>query len=532
MRALNSAYLLVLPFALIIFLKARNSQLAKKNVTVKILSLLLAFSCINGSGYSQWNSQTSGITSYLTSLYFFNQSTGWAAGDQGKILKTTNGGTNWTLQTSGVSHNFNRIQFVDANSGWTSGGSFSIMRTTNGGVNWVEHNTGSTVGLYIFFADVSSGWGVGANGTIYKTTNSGVNWSQQISGVTNYLTSIYFTNNNTGWAGGFEGKILYTTNGGTNWSQQTSGTGTEFFSIFFANSLTGWAVGGAGNMRRTTNGGSNWTAMISPTGEDLLSVFFTGSSTGWVAGSNGKMIATTNGGANWSQQTVPVNASLNSVYFIGTSGWSCGTNGTIISTVTGGYAVGLPVLNSPANNTSGISLTPQLRWNRVSGATSYRVQLSTDSNFTITLVNDSTVTDSLYTVLSGVLQNNVKYYWRVRAKNAVGSGLYSSVWNFTTSLTGISHAGNEIPDEHKLYNNYPNPFNPSTRIKFDLPKHSFVKLTVFDITGRETGVLVNENLNAGSYEYEFNAVNLSSGVYFYRISAGDFTNIKKMILVK
>ncbi len=102
----------------------------------------------------------------------------------------------------------------------------------------------------------------------------------------------------------------------------------------------------------------------------------------------------------------------------------------------------------------------------------------------------------------------------------------------TGSLTGVNGTNNEIPDGFNLSQNYPNPFNPSTKISFSLPKASFVKMVVYDITGKEVEVLVNENMNAGSFEVDFNASKLTSGVYFYRITADGFTETNKMILTK
>ena len=85
---------------------------------------------------------------------------------------------------------------------------------------------------------------------------------------------------------------------------------------------------------------------------------------------------------------------------------------------------------------------------------------------------------------------------------------------------------------YNLYNNYPNPFNPVTKIKFDLPKQSFTKLTVYNIQGKEISVFINNELNPGSYEVEFDASNLPSSLYFYRLETKLYTDVKKMILVK
>ncbi len=116
-----------------------------------------------------------------------------------------------------------------------------------------------------------------------------------------------------------------------------------------------------------------------------------------------------------------------------------------------------------------------------------------------------------------------------------GDGFYFDnfrVVNYTDSIIGITQNGTEIPKKFALYQNYPNPFNPATRIKFDIPKSSFVKLSIFDILGRKVKMAVNENLNAGSYDYDFDASSLSSGVYFYTLVASDFSSSKKMLLIK
>jgi hypothetical protein len=97
-----------------------------------------------------------------------------------------------------------------------------------------------------------------------------------------------------------------------------------------------------------------------------------------------------------------------------------------------------------------------------------------------------------------------------------------------------------LPTEYKLYQNYPNPFNPTTTIKFTLPSPSqgegsrvrSVKLVVYDILGNEVATLVNQNQPPGNHHIEFNAQNLSSGTYFYKLTAGNFTKAKKMILIK
>ena len=106
-----------------------------------------------------------------------------------------------------------------------------------------------------------------------------------------------------------------------------------------------------------------------------------------------------------------------------------------------------------------------------------------------------------------------------------------------TNLVNIKQASSAIPSMYKLYQNFPNPFNPVTKIKFDVPSDvrretRYVRLIVFDIVGKEITFLVNQQLNAGSYSVEFNAGNYPSGIYYYKLEAGDFSEAKKMILLK
>jgi hypothetical protein len=97
---------------------------------------------------------------------------------------------------------------------------------------------------------------------------------------------------------------------------------------------------------------------------------------------------------------------------------------------------------------------------------------------------------------------------------------------------GIEPLSNLIADAFSLMQNYPNPFNPVTNIEITLPKASHTKLTIYDVQGREMVIAVDKQLHAGSYKIEWNASGYPSGVYFYVLSSGDFTETKKMVLVK
>ncbi|MBK7160476.1 MAG: T9SS type A sorting domain-containing protein [Ignavibacteria bacterium] len=103
---------------------------------------------------------------------------------------------------------------------------------------------------------------------------------------------------------------------------------------------------------------------------------------------------------------------------------------------------------------------------------------------------------------------------------------------FKNQLVSIEQLSGIIPDKFKLEQNYPNPFNPVTHLEFGILNLGFVSLKVFDILGKEVAVLVNEKLSPGIYEAEFDGSSLSSGIYFYKLEAGDFIETKRMILLK
>ncbi len=117
---------------------------------------------------------------------------------------------------------------------------------------------------------------------------------------------------------------------------------------------------------------------------------------------------------------------------------------------------------------------------------------------------------------------------------AVGRGVYKFSRD---SIVGINSVNNIVPERYILYQNYPNPFNPVTKIKFDIPSNvkrqtSNVKLIVYDVVGKEVQILVNQKLSPGSYDVEFDGSNFSSGIYFYKLEAGNFIETKRMVLIK
>ena len=146
---------------------------------------------------------------------------------------------------------------------------------------------------------------------------------------------------------------------------------------------------------------------------------------------------------------------------------------------------------------------------------------STDRGLTWTLQNDGLTNTQILTM---TINPN-----REILLGTSGGGIFQSS-GLVTSISNSDHKS--TPSMFRLSQNYPNPFNPSTTISFTLPSRSFVTLKVFDIIGREIATIVSEELPAGNYSKQWNAANMSSGIYFYRLEAGSFTETKKLVLLR
>jgi hypothetical protein len=194
-------------------------------------------------------------------------------------------------------------------------------------------------------------------------------------------------------------------------------------------------------------------------------------------------------------------------------------------------APGTPALIQPCNHCFNINTNPLFKWDTNGYVNTYRIQIFSDSLLTMLVKDTSGITTYGYQ-LPNILSLSTKYFWRVKAYNSMGQSGWSDVWDFYTRTTGISLLGNTIPDEFKLFDSYPNPFNSSTKIRFQVPKTTNTRLIIYNIQGKEISVLVNQNLNAGKYEINFDGTQLSSGIYFYKLITNDYSDTKKFVIIK
>lgn len=390
----------------------------------------------HSSQSGQWTVLSSGTMNLLRALHFVDRHTGWTVGDNGMVLKTTDGGQSWIPLTSNTQIVLEGVCFISQQKGWVSGNSGLILHTENGGSYFSIQNSGVQNHLRdIFFADEQFGWAVGSGETILHGSDGGLNWQTQYVGSVNNLRSVHFVNRLKGWTVGDSGRIFYTTDGGQTWTTQTSGTSRILTKVHFVNEFTGWITGTNGTILKTTDGGLTWVSQSVATSSGFYTAHFIDDQTGWVAGSDGVIYHTTDGGNIWLSQN---SGTFNWIWSLSFSdpnnGWAVGWAGTILR-YSQNVLVDTPTLISPTHQSVDLPISPTLSWEAVTEADTYRVQLSSNPAFT-TFIYDITGIEST-SIQIDELAYGQTYYWRVNASNAEGTGLWSDVWQFSTTILSL-----------------------------------------------------------------------------------------------
>ncbi|HPG39933.1 MAG TPA: FlgD immunoglobulin-like domain containing protein [bacterium] len=209
----------------------------------------------------------------------------------------------------------------------------------------------------------------------------------------------------------------------------------------------------------------------------------------------------------------------------------------IWSFVTGANAPGIPNLVSPLNGATGVAVNTELKWNVVASATCYYIQVSTLSDFSSIVYenNDEVGTWCQVPGLSG----NTQYFWHIGAINAGGMGAFSPTWMFTTgSGSAITGRQTEIlPEHYALLPAFPNPFNATTAITFQVPRTSLISLVIYNSVGQSIRKLAAGMQQAGSYTTVWDGCDdhgrvVSSGVYLCRFESGEHVFMQKMLLLQ
>ena len=442
-----------------------------------------------GSNWSQSIMQNPELA--LSGVDFTNGNDIVAVGRYGLIEKTTNSGNTWQNFSTILYASLKSVCFPNSNTGFAAGSKFtvnkSIFKTTDQGNNWFELvNAPGADFRTIHFLDVNTGFAGGFSSIINKSTNSGVSWNSISIPEVSIINDIKFVNSTTGFFCSNAARVYKTTNTGINWTRVNYDANMgQFFKMFFVSPLVGYATGEC--LFKTTNGGDNWTFLTPPISSNIVnwSLHFFNENTGILGGYFGEISRTTDGGGTWTTFETNLQYGLLSINFV--------NNNT-------GYIVGSASVSTTdvgillKTTNSGVS------WQR-------RNLVSNGELYDICFINETT----------GFI--------------AGGDGLILKTTTGGEPI-GIIQTSTVIPAKYYLSQNYPNPFNPVTNIKFDIPKQMMVKIAVYDILGKEISILANEEMNPGSYSVDWDASNYPSGVYFYKITAGDYSESRKMVLVR
>ena len=384
--------------------------------------------------------------------------------------------------------------------------------------------------------------------SIYLTTNGGNFWySRPLPSSLmsyEYLYDISIEDKNKIWFCTGKGKIYHTIDGGFNWQLQFDDTSmTKFMNyIEMFDSLNGIAMGDApaddkpALFLKTTNGGIDWVSQNSLffLGESNHSIWrtvdFINTNTGYYYLFNGPLYKTTNGGVFWqifqNYYYMIVIKAYNENIFLGED-----PNPTPLykmhRTTNGGQSWesnqsnvlewGLDIEFTPDN--------PSNVW-----YTSHAVCFSSDTGRTWT--EEFTLPNYNFTDIVFTDENNGWLLSRTKSFPYMARIFRTTNGGFGGIVTVKENEFDFTPDGFKLEQNFPNPFNPTTTIKYQLPEISFVTIKVYDVLGNEIAIIVNEEIPTGAYEVEFDAAELTSGIYFYTLSAGSFRETKKMLLLK
>ena len=468
-------------------------------------------------------------------------------GDNGFTQKrATDYGNSWNTDSSPLISWFDDFyflnQFVNNTTGWLYfNGPF--FRTTNGGITWLGSRiTESFNGTSMYFINELDGW-ICTDENISKTTNGGVSWdtiATLSSG--HFYKSIYFLDGNNGF-GIDDTMLMRTTDGGYNWNNQNINNtlNKQLFKVIFTDLTHGFIISQDGIVFKTTDGGNSWDQKYSEIPYDLHAISFINQNIGLVSGWTFmgnyicKVSYTTDGGDTWD---------LDTTYFgIGSSRIIKDMSFTSPSY---GYAIstdsiyryhndeGLPVeLFSFNGNYKQSGNNVELNWSTATELSNngFDIERKTSNNWIkIGFVKGSgnSTSNKSYSFKDNNISNLQSAAYRLKQIDFDGTYKYSKE---------IKVNINNLPTVFKLEQNYPNPFNPSTTIKYQIPfvkthRVASVQLKIYDVLGNEVATLVNEEKPAGNYEVKFDANNLSSGVYFYKLSTQDFISVKKMLLLK
>ena len=406
----------------------------------------------------------------------------------------------------------------------------------------------------VWFISPDEGWVVNGNGEIHHTGDGGNTWTLQFQKLDAHFRSVGFLNDSNGWAGNVGAgefgttdpvPLYHTADGGINWDPFTTFTGPTPAGICGMNVVDDSTIVAVGRVRgpaffvRTTDGGATWTSRdMSAHAAGLIDVKFFHPDTGFAVGltnsdhsqSSGVVLYTEDGGQTW----VPRYTSPRTGEWcwkltfptrqVGYASLQRNSNTPIyfLKTLDGGRTWASKQFRATYYFVQGLGFVDELNgW--IGGNSSEPVYETTDGG------------ETWQSAGFGTRVNRLRFLG-----DTLGYAVGQTVYKYTRTVTGVGEAGNRgtgEPETFVLAQNYPNPFNPTTRIEFGLDRAEWVTLAVYNVRGGRIATLVDGPRAAGRYPVEWNGTDeaggpVASGIYFYRMTAGDQVRTRKMMLLK
>ena len=535
------------------------------------------------NGGTEWNTVRTFDVDNLTDVEFLDQQVGFVCGIGGDVFRTLDNGTTWDSTdyylmwepASLVVQDSSTVRVIDRR-GYIlrCTGSFHSWNHTRIGGNYSDMTYLDWQDIFVAAGGQGDFWGAGGYGTIAaRSTDQGDNWTYTMYNQEMHIRSVYFLNENEGWAaGGVDFQIsttapeivTHTTDGGSTWNTILSESGGGGLTdVYFIDSDTGWAAGSS-RIWRTNNGGMDWEQTGTVSANDLS---FINNQEGWQCGLSGTIRHTTNGGETWDAQYAPSNADyLYSIEFVDNQlGWCTGYNwqnhtGIILHTLNGGtdwyyqffetnttgfrsirsidmwdsdrgIAVSIygTILETTTGDTTWAEITApdSTSLNSVSYQDENNILAAGDDGYII--IKTAGGSWQVDTVLS---EHRIMDIYAVNEEHRFAATDQGIVLVYTPPQSVDENKTNTIPNQFTLQQNYPNPFNPTTNIHFDLLQSAHVTITVYNVLGQKIATLINDKVKAGHYTSAFDGSDLASGIYLYRMVTDQFSDTKKMVLLK
>ena len=547
-----------------------------------IISDSVSFILKSDDSADSWDTVWCDLPYDLVTMSFVNDSVGFIAGEDERIYKTSDGGLSWMIIHPPNSYmDINHIFALDETNIYAVAVN-KVIFSSDGGVNWQESLISSYGNFKLFFKDTQNGFAYGSD--LLFTTNGGISWERVSNSIDDSIAKIDFVTPLIGWALSYY-SIYKTNDCGYNWTNQLDFLGgyNSLMGLEMLDSLIGFMLTPE-NVFTTVDGGAEWDSLdlgnrINFYGgitffDDQLGIIF-GAWEEEVPGSNNYNVpsnfVTNDGGISWQKITYPIGSEhiqAQKMKFTDPKHlWSVNRHGIWLSKDTartwqpvwnvnylsGGYSFdfidslngvlahsyGEIALTSDGGETwDNKSLTRGIQFRDVQMVGTdifgrYRIFLTGDKGRVTKYVPDVMPYEQHYTTFTMRKLNSISLFMEDRLPYLWFAGEGFTLLKGNTELVvDVEEIENDFITDFELNQNYPNPFNPTTTIKFQIPESSFITIKIYDVLGNEITTLINEEKPAGVYEVEFDASVYSSGVYFYKLQAGNFIDVKKMILLK